>query len=149
MWKERASQDRLAPDGHVLLDVIRSMEEDLDRDWFFLPCGSMSFETLFSVWLNLPFSKQTETPLWKRESWPRASVIYCTGTWLGRAGPGPEGICPPLHVPRGRGTETPGEGWQGPLFLDWSISFWRPQLQVGTVRTLVHSSCPGVCTLQV
>lgn len=32
MWKERASQDRLAPEGHVLLDVIRSMEEDLDRD---------------------------------------------------------------------------------------------------------------------
>ena len=29
---ERENQDRLAPDGHLLLDVIRSMEEELDRD---------------------------------------------------------------------------------------------------------------------
>ena len=32
MWKERENQERLAPDGHLLLDVIRSMEEELDRD---------------------------------------------------------------------------------------------------------------------
>lgn len=102
MWKERENQDRLAPDGHFLLDVIRSMDEELDRDWFFLPRSSVSFETLFPVWLNFPFSKRMKTPLWKRPSWPRAEFIYCAGTWLGRAGPGPEGICPPLHVPRGR-----------------------------------------------
>ena len=32
MWKERENQDRLPPDGHFLLDVIRSMDEELDRD---------------------------------------------------------------------------------------------------------------------
>lgn len=45
--------------------------------------------------------------------------------------------------PGGGGTETPGEGRQGPLFLDWSISFWRPELLAYKLLEARHSKNSG------